>query len=372
MSVEAHDVVIIGGGIIGLSAAYYLARLGVDVCLLERTSIAAGSTGRCAGGIGQSHREEADLPIARYAVQQWRALATEMDMDIEYRQHNNLRLAMNEKHMADLLAMVEREQRGGLEVRFIDRQEVRERVPCVADLYVGAVLSPTDGSANPYLACFALARAAAHLGVRIYQPREATGLQISQGGLQGVLTNAGLLAARAVLIAAGAWSVGLGKLAGVDLPAINMCSHLLVTERLPHFLDPFLSTDIYGYYRQTLAGNLLIGFPARPMITADLSVTHTAVSIAARRAVTLIPRLQEVAMLRGFTGYTVWTPDYLPLVGPVRQVEGLYVAAAFCGLGFAIGPGIGRLMAELIATGQTSLPIDMYSLERFAKPTPEV
>jgi sarcosine oxidase subunit beta len=367
VSVEAHDVVIIGGGIIGLSTAYYLARLGVDVCLLERIHIAAGSTGRCAGGIGQSHREEPDLPVARFAVQQWLALAEEMDVDIEYRQHNNLRLAMNEKHMADLLAMVEREQRGGLEVRFIDRQEVRERVPCVADLYLGAGLSPTDGSAKPYLACFALARAAARLGVRIYQPREATGLQVSQGKIRGVQTDAGALAARAVLIAAGAWSAGLGRLAGVDIPAVNMRSHLLVTERLPHFLDPFLSTDIYGYFRQTPAGNLLIGYPARPMSTPDMSVTHAAVSIAARRAVTIIPRLQQAAMLRGFTGYTVWTPDYLPLVGPVRQVEGLYMAAAFCGLGFAIGPGIGRLMAELIATGQTSLPIDMYSLERFTK-----
>ncbi|HSQ18370.1 MAG TPA: FAD-binding oxidoreductase [Anaerolineales bacterium] len=367
MSIEAHDVVIIGGGIIGLSTAYYLAKSGLDVCILEKQGVALGSSGRCAGGIGQSHREPPDLPIARFAVQQWQAISADMDIDIQYRQHSNLRLAMNEAHMANLLAMVEREQQGGLDVRFVDRPEVKRRVPFVSDIYLGAVLSPTDGSADPYRACSALARAAARLGVVIHQPREVTGLQVSQGKIQGVLTNEGPVASRQVLIAAGAWAASIGQMAGVKIPATNMRSHLLVTERLPHFIDPFLSTDIYGYFRQTMTGNVLIGFPARPLLTSDMSVTHQAVAVAARRAVDIIPCLRDTAMLRGFTGHTVWTPDYLPVVGPVPDIDGLYVAAAFCGLGFAIGPGIGRLVAELIATGQPSLPIDMYRLERFAQ-----
>ncbi len=367
MSIEAHDVVIIGGGIIGLSTAYYLAKAGLDVCIIEKQGVALGSSGRCAGGIGQSHRAPPDLPIAKFAVEQWQAISAEMDIDIQFRQHSNLRLAMNEAHMADLLAMVEREQKGGLDVCFVDRLEVKRRVPFVSDVYLGAVLSPTDGSADPYRACSALARAAARLGVLIHQPREVTELQVSQGKIQGVLTNEGPVAARQVLIAAGAWAASIGQLAGVKIPATNMRSHLLVTERLPHFIDPFLSTDIYGYFRQTMAGSVLIGFPARPLLTPDMSVTHQAVAVAARRAVDIIPCLRDAAMLRGFTGYTVWTPDYLPIVGRVPDIDGLYVAAAFSGLGFAISPGIGRLMAELIATGQPSLPIDMYRLERFAQ-----
>jgi sarcosine oxidase subunit beta len=367
VSIEAHDVVIIGGGIIGLSTAYYLAKAGLDVCIIEKQGVALGSSGRCAGGIGQSHRAPPDLPIAKFAVEQWQAISAEMDIDIQFRQHSNLRLAMNEAHMADLLAMVEREQKGGLDVCFVDRLEVKRRVPFVSDVYLGAVLSPTDGSADPYRACSALARAAARLGVLIHQPREVTELQVSQGKIQGVLTNEGPVAARQVLIAAGAWAASIGQLAGVKIPATNMRSHLLVTERLPHFIDPFLSTDIYGYFRQTMAGSVLIGFPARPLLTPDMSVTHQAVAVAARRAVDIIPCLRDAAMLRGFTGYTVWTPDYLPIVGRVPDIDGLYVAAAFSGLGFAISPGIGRLMAELIATGQPSRPIDMYRLERFAQ-----
>jgi sarcosine oxidase subunit beta len=369
MSVEAHDVVIIGGGIIGISIAYYLAKEGVDVCLVEKGNLAMASSGRCAGGIGQSHRAEPDLPIAKYAVQLWKAISGEMDIDIEYRQHTNLRLAMNEKHAADLQAMVEREKAGGLDVCFIDRVEVKRRVPFVKDVYLGAALSPTDGSAEPYLACFALARKAKRMSVVIHQHRQVTGLQVSAGKVGGILTQQGPIAAKHVVNAAGAWAASIGEMIGIQIPATNMRSHLLVTERLPHFIDPFLSTDIYGYFRQTLSGNVLIGYPAKPLLEPDMRVTYEAVTVGSQRANTIIPRLRGVSLIRSFTGYTVWTPDFLPVVGPVKPLEGFYIAAAFCGLGFAIAPGIGKLMAELITTGSPSLPLDAYRPERFEKIT---
>ena len=365
MSIEAHDVVIIGGGIIGISMAYYLAKEGVDVCIVEKGNIAMASSGRCAGGISQTHREEPELPIAKYAVQMWKAISAEMDVDIEFRQHNNLRLAMNEKHAEELLSMVEREKKGGLDVRFIDRAEVKARVPFVKEVYLGAVLSPTDGSAEPFVSCYALARAAVRLGAVIHQHCEVTDLQITKGRLHGVITQAGPISAKHVVNAAGAWAAAIGQKIGLSIPATNMRSHLLVTERLPHFMDPFLSTDIYGYFRQALSGNVLIGYPAKPVQGPDMRVTYEAVTVGSQRTNTIIPRLRSVSLIRSFTGYTVFTPDYLPVVGPVKQVEGFYIAAAFCGLGFAIGPGIGKLMAELITTGVPSLSIDAYRLERF-------
>jgi sarcosine oxidase, subunit beta len=372
MSIEAHDVVIIGGGIIGISMAYYLAKDGVDVCLVEKKSLAMESSGRCAGGIGQSHREEPDLPLAKFSVQLWKSISEEMDVDIEYRQHNNLRLAMNDEHAASLQAMVERERAGGLEVRFLDRAETKSRVPYVTELYLGSVLSPTDGSANPYLACFALARAAVRLGAVIHENREVTGFQVIDGTIQAVLTKQGPLAARQVVNAAGAWAASIGQMLGIRIPATNQRSHLLVTERLPHFISPFLSTDIYGYFRQTLSGNVLIGYPAIPLTGPGMPVTYEAVSVGAKRAATIIPRLCNASLIRSFTGFTVWTPDYLPVVGRVEQLDGFYVAAAFCGLGFAIGPGIGKLMAELLTTGRTSLSINAYRLERFTDKPVEI
>jgi sarcosine oxidase subunit beta len=153
---------------------------------------------------------------------------------------------------------------------------------------------------------------------------------------------------------------------GVTIPAEARRSHLMITERLPRFMGPVVSTDMYGYFRQTLSGNVLVGYAARPVVGFDRRVVREAVGISARRASIIIPRLQHVSFIRGFTGFTVWTPDLLPIMGPVAQVAGMYVATAFCGLGFAVGPAVGELMAELIVTGRTSLPIEAYRFDRFA------
>ena len=365
MDLEAHDVLIIGGGIIGTSLAYFLAKEGVDVCLLEKRTIGIESSGRSAGGIGQSHRKVQDLPIAQYSVKMWKAISAEMDIDIEYRQHSNLRLAMNEKHAEELLAMVKRESDGGLDVRWLDKADTKARVPFVKEVYLGSVLSPTDGSAEPYVTCFALARAARQLGAKIYQNREVTGFQVHHDKVEGVQTGQGTISSRYVINATGAWAASLSKTLGIQVPTVNKRSHLLVTEKLPRFIDPFLSTDIYGYFRQTLSGNVLIGYPAKPLVNHDMRVSYEAVSIGSQRTNTIIPRLREVSLIRSFTGYTVWTPDYLPVVGRVEKFEGLFIAAAFCGLGFAIGPGVGKLLAEWITTGQPSLSLDAYRLERF-------
>ncbi len=365
MSNETHDVVIIGGGIIGLSMAYFLAKEGVDVCIVERKNIGLESSGRCGGGIGQSHREEPDLPIAKYSVEMWKLISAEMDIDIEYRQHSNLRLMMNENHAAKLKAMVEREKAGGLDVRLLDHAETKSLAPFVTDVYLGSVLSPTDGSAEPYLSCYALAQASKRLGAVIYENREVTGFQINHGIAQAIQTKQGPISGKYIVIAAGCGSAAFGRILGINIPIESKRSHLLVTERLPRFISPFLSTDLYGYFRQTLSGNVMIGYPARPIIQPDRRVTYEAVTIGAQRAITMIPKLKTVSLIRSFTGYTEWTPDYLPLAGRVKNIEGLYIAAGFCGLGFAVGPGFGKLMAELITSGEPSLSMDAYRLERF-------
>ena len=152
MSGEAYDVVIIGAGIAGISTAYFLAKAGQRVCVVEKSVIGHESTGRCAGNICQSHRPPADLPIAMRAVQLWKQLLQESELDFEYREQGNVRLAWNEEHAAKLKAMVERERAGGLECYFIDRAETRKLLPIVDGPFLGSVYSPRDGSAQPQLA----------------------------------------------------------------------------------------------------------------------------------------------------------------------------------------------------------------------------
>jgi sarcosine oxidase subunit beta len=365
MTSEVHDIVIIGGGIVGASTAYYLAKEGQDVCVVEKGFIGSESSGRCAGGIGQSHREPPDLALAMRSVQLWKNLSADLDVDIEYHQQGNLRLAWNEEHVARLKAMVERERAGGLDCRFLDPIETRELVPDIAQIYLGSVHCPSDGSANPYKTCFALGHAAKKEGAIIHEYTEVTGFQFDGDRVSAVQTTNGQIEARAVVIAAGAWATVIGDMIGIKIPITFKRSHLVVTERLPFFLKPFTSTDFYGYFRQTASGTVIIGYPAVPLNDLDRHVTYEAVSITAQRAARMIPRLKDASIIRGFTGFTEWTTDYLPIMGPIKQFEGLYVAAGFCGLGFAIGPGVGELMAELILTGRTSLSIDAYSLERF-------
>lgn len=367
MNREAHDVVIVGGGIIGISLAYFLAKEGCDVCVVDKGVVGQESSGRCAGNIGQSHRPPPDFPIMTRAVRFWKKLSEESELDFQYRQHGNLRLAWNDKHAEDLEAMVERERANGLDCRFLDRADTKAIVPYVTDAYVGSIYTPSDGSAEPYLSCVAVSRAAKRAGAVIHEHREVTGIDVVDGKISGIQTANGPIAARVAVNAAGAWSPAVGAMLGVQIPAIVRRSQLVVTEQLPKFMAPVVSTVFYGYFRQTLSGNVLIGYPAAPVKGYDRRVTYDALSVAAQRAATIVPRLRGVSVIRAFTGFTTWTLDFLPIVGPAKSVKNLYIATAFCGLGFAIGPGIGEVMAELIMHGKTSVPIDAYRLDRFER-----
>lgn len=365
MGREAHDVVIIGAGIAGIATAYFLAKAGQNVCVVDKGSIAQESTGRCNGGIGQSHRRPPDLPLVMRSVELWKKMAAESDIDFEYRQQGLVRLAWTDEHAADLKAMVERERAGGLEVYFLDRAETRSIVPQATDEYLGSAYCPSDGSAEPYQACISIARAAKGYGAKIHEHREVTGVEVVDGKVSGVMTNKGLITTCVVVNTAGAWSRAIAESVGVRIPTVVKRSHLMVTEQLPRFLDAYVSTDFYGYYRQALSGNVLIGYSAEPVEGFNNRVNYTAVKIATQRAARIIPRLREASLLRAFAGFTTWTPDYLPIIGAAKQLQGFYLATAFCGLGFAIGPVVGELMAELILQGRTSLSIDAYRPDRF-------
>lgn len=365
---QIHDIVIIGGGIIGASLAYFLAREGQDVCLVDKGVVGKEASGRNGGGVRSNHRPPAELPLAMRSVQLYKQLAEQSDLDFEYRRHGNLGLVWNEEGAVEGKALVERQRAQGLECYWLDRLETRALVPGVVDAYLGGVYSPTCGSAEPYLACVAIARMAARLGATIYEHREVTGIRVANDRVSAVLTDSGPIAAGIIINAAGPWAPLIARMVGVHLP-IKLCrSHLLVTEQLPPILEPFTGASGYGYFRQTVSGNVHIGFGSLPV--PDYShgmVTFEALSVAARRTATIIPRLRGVSVIRAFTGFTAWTPDLLPLVGAVKRPQGFYVAAEFNGTGFAMGPVYGELMAQLILHGQTALPIVGFSPERFGQ-----
>jgi sarcosine oxidase subunit beta len=171
-----------------------------------------------------------------------------------------------------------------------------------------------------------------------------------------------------VVNAAGPWAPTIGRMVGLELPGTLTRSQLVITEQLPPMLGPFTGGGGHGYFYQAESGNIVIGFSSQPV--SDYSrqnrvTTHEALILSAKRAATILPRLAGVSIIRAMTGFTMWTPDLLPLVGAVEQLKGFYIAAEFSATGFAMGPVIGEMMAELIVDGRTSMPIEAFNPNRF-------
>lgn len=366
MNTESCEVVIIGAGVVGLSLALYLAKAGQDVCVVERNLVGSEGSGRCAGGIRQNKRPPAELTLAMRSVELWQQLAQESEIDFEYRQHGNLALFWSDNAAADAAELVKGQQAAGLECYLLDRQETRDLIPAFADGYLGSVFSPSCGSAEPYRSCVALFQMARRHGAAIYEGRTVTAIQVTRGKVTGVETTTGPIHAPTVVNAAGAWGPLIARMVGLEIPGSLCRSHILVTEPLPDFIGPFVSCASFGYFCQSRAGNVLIGFGSLPV--SDYTRRHTsyeAVATATRRAATIIPRLRSVAIIRTFTGFTMWTPDNMPILGPVGEPEGFYMAAEFNATGFAVGPAYGELLANLILYGRTPYPISACAPDRF-------
>nr|WP_319394857.1 FAD-binding oxidoreductase [uncultured Desulfobacter sp.] len=369
MANKKYDVVVIGGGIIGVSTALFLARKGISVCVVEKNIVGQQSSGRAAGNICQSHRPPVDLPIVTRSIEIFEELAAGREFDFEFRRHGNIRLAVNQDHAKALKEMVAREQKEGINCRYISKDETHAIVPDVADhVYLGSVHAPTDGSAEPFKSTWLIADEAKKQGAVIMEHLEVKGFDIETGKITAVKTADGPISCNCAVNTAGAWSAQIGAMAGINVPVEAKLSHLFVTEALPHFLGPVLSTDLYGYFRQTLSGNVLIGYAAKSVDEFKYDIDKQALETAMNRASIIIPKLRNASIIRAFTGFTTWTPDSLPIIGPAPGIKGLFLACAFCGMGFSDGPAVGEAVAEFIADGKTALPIDAFRIERFNQP----
>jgi sarcosine oxidase subunit beta len=361
-----HDVVIIGAGIAGISLAYFLAKAGQDVCVLEKSIVGGEGTGRCAGGVRQNMRPSAELSLSIRSIALWKGFAEEADLHFQYRQHGNLSIIWDQAALSRAAEIVNRQQAAGLECSLLDRDETQRLVPSLIGDYLGGVYSPSCGSAEPYLGCIALARLAVRHGARICEGRPAIGIQVTNGQVSAVHTPEGPIRTGSVVNAAGPWAPLISQMVNLRLPGTLCRSHILVTEPLPPLIEPFLGCGPHGYFRQTEAGNVLIGFGSLPVPDYSFrEASYEALITSARRAATLFPRLRSAAIIRVFTGFTMWTPDEMPILGAVSEPQGFYTAAELNATGFAMGPVFAQLMAELILDGGPSHPIDPFSPGRF-------
>jgi len=364
------DVLIIGGGIVGASAALALARKGKSVALLERDFCGSHSSGVNYGGVRRQGRPLSQLPLSQRAHAIWSGLPELIGIDGEYQRSGHLKLARSDTDMDALRAYAEASRGFGLELQLLDRQQLRACFPWAGDVAVGASLCADDGHANPRLVSPAFARAARRAGAQIHE--QARVVEVSHDGQVFTVQTANGLTLRApwLLNCAGAWAGSLAAQFGEPVPMVAGHPAMLVTEPLPMFMD--VSTGVEGggiYARQVARGNCVLGggqgFALDP---ARAKPGQAAVLEILRNAAELYPPLAGAQAIRTWSGTEGYLPDREPVLGPSIAQPGLLHGFGFAGSGFQIGPAAGEALAEHVCTGQSTIALHAFSIQRFQPP----
>ena len=369
---KTADVIIIGSGVIGCAAAYYLAKKGTSVIVLDKDeNIGNGGSARNGGGVRQSGRDPRELPLAMYAVNNlWPNLSEELGVNVEYHKEGNLRLGKTERHLEILQGLTDRATACGLEVRMIDGAEVRAINPYLSEEVIGASWCATDGHANPLMTTLGYYRAARRMGVQFYTGEEVTELQTVKGKARRVITRKNVFEGEKIIVAAGYESRWILESVGIDIPMSKDLIEALVTEAEAPMFPQMLGTadaDFYGH--QTDHGSFVFGGASGfESVNKDNGHNMTS-SITApcicRGIMKYIPKLANAKIVRTWAGYEDVSADGVPVIGEIKEVPGLIAACAFTGHGFGISPIVGTLLAEIAREENTTLDLSAFRYDRF-------
>jgi len=374
MTVTA-DVVIVGAGIMGVSTAYHLARLGARrVLVLERDTVCSGSTALASGGIRHQYANRLGIELTTHSIVTYERFQDEFGVDPHFRQHGYLILIATDEELATARRSVALQRSLGVDVELLDAAATRALCPYLnTDDLLGATYTPRDGYADPYLATTAIAARARELGVEIRQGQEVLGFIRDGDRVRGVTTAAGAVEAPAVVIATGAWSGVVGRLAGVAIPVRPHRRHKFMTapfpaERIPA-ATPFVIDPHRNFSLRREGPGLLLGHGRRDEPDSfNTEVDRSLEPGVVERAVHRAPVLADAALMRAWAGLYEMTPDQTGIVSAVPGAAGLHVIAGFSGHGFMHGPIAGQLMAEMLIHGKAvtmdAAPLD---LARFAR-----
>lgn len=367
------DVVIIGGGVMGASAAYHLAQLGVkDVVLLEKDSFfGQGATGRCAGGVRYQFSTEINIRLSLESLPMIERFKNETGQDVNYRQCGYLLVATTEKDALAFKSNLELQRRLGVQTEWLSGDEVRARLPLMhfEDALAGT-FNRKDGLVDPNSVVMGYIGAAQKMGVRAFTGAEVTGIIVRNGKVEAVETGSGSVQTRTVLNAAGPWAALVGSMAGVQLPVVPIRRQMFTTTALPEIPAdfPFVIDFAQSLYFHREGDGLLIGMsnPNEPPgydqnVDEDFELTN--LEAAAGR----LPLVEKAGRVSHWAGLYEVTPDAHPIFG-ATPVDGFFVVTGFSGHGFMHGPISGKLLAERIVHGSyQSLDVSMLDLARFAE-----
>ncbi len=374
---ESADVVIIGGGIVGSSVAWHLTSAGCrNVLVAERESQQGlGSTGKSMGGVRAQFDTAVNIRMSLYSIPVFAAFEEITGRPSEYKPHGYLFVATTPRHIEYLRRNFERQVALGLkQVRVLTREEVLSRVPQLrAGDVLGGSFCATDGFVDPYSVMRGFMASAAERGARLWRGVEVTGIDVDARGVAGVRTSQGSVATRTVVNAAGPWAAAVAQMAGIHLPIVPLRRMLVPTEPFPGMPErlPMVIDMSTGFHFRPEGRGLLLAWND-PEETPGFKTAFDPAFIEKilTRAAARVPCFEnlEVDPRRAWAGLYAVTPDHHAIIGPAEEVPGLFFANGFSGHGVMHSPATGRITADLILHGASSL-LDArdLNLQRFAE-----
>lgn len=376
---QAADVVVVGAGAVGAACAYFLARAGLAVHVVERGAIASGTSSAGEGNLLVSDKESGpELDLALYSRSIWRDDLAEHVRKWEFEAKGGLVVVASEQGAHALSALATRQRRAGIEVSDVAGADLRDYEPHIDPSLAAGAFYPQDAQVQPMLLVAHLLRMARELGASVQTRTAVTGLLRAGDRVIGVETSAGPVASGAVVNAAGPWAGTVAGLAQVDLPVLPRRGFVLVTEPLSaivrhkvyagEYVANVLSSDAglqtSPVVESTPSGTVLIG-SSRERVGFDRSMSLPVLSSLARQAVALFPVLRTAKAMRSYLGFRPYCPDHLPVIGEDRRAPGLWHASGHEGAGIGLSVGTGKLLTQALTRLPPDLDLSPFDPVRF-------
>jgi sarcosine oxidase, subunit beta len=376
MSRATHsDVIVVGGGIMGAATAFFLRKRGLSVTLIERGLIGQQASGTNFGNVRRQGRYLRQLPLANRSREIWGKLHELLGEDVEFLATGHIRVTYSDEMIANFEEYAREARHYGLDLELISGNALRDRFPFIGPEVRAGSYSPRDGHANPRLVAPTFGRAAKRAGAAVLENTEIVLAEKEGDEFRVEAADGRVFRSPQLMISAGAWANRLATQFGEPVPLVAQGPQMAVTEPLPYAIEPVLgvATAIPHegvYLRQVKRGNIVFGGGNRGPASADTiraTVQPENTLSQFTQISRVVPALNRLSIIRVWSGVESYLPDDIPIMGPSAKVSGLYYAFGFCGHGFQLGPGVGDVMAELIATGRTDTPIEPFAISRFQK-----
>ncbi|PGZ52938.1 glycine oxidase [Bacillus anthracis] len=382
------DVLIIGGGIIGCSIAYYTSKYGRDVTIIEKGEFVSGTSSRCDGNILAIDKDPGfDSQMSLVSQKLVTDLSEELEHSFEYRAPGSILVCESDEEMEAAQQWVNRQKEAGLPFRMLDRQDIREESPFFADDLLGGLECATDSTVNPYLLAFALLAESKKFGTKAFNHTEVKEMKRDIDGSFIVETTNGTFTAKQVVNATGVWAPKIGQMLDVNIPIEPRKGHIIVASRQQHVgcrkvmeFDYLISkfggqrkvdalTEKYGValvFEPTESQNFLIG-SSREFVGFHTRINNEVIKCIANRAIRFYPKMVDMMVIRSYAGLRPWTEDHLPIISRVEHIPNYFIAAGHEGDGISLAAVTGKVIEELLNEKETIIPIEPLRLNRFTE-----